>query len=205
MNAWLGELPLIAILRGIRPDEVPAQVDALLAAGFRAVEIPSNSPDWAESLRTAVTHAGNRALIGGGTVTTLAQVETLAASGARLMLSPNTDVEIITAGRAAGLEVMPGVATASECFAALKAGATALKLFPAGTLGPAFVRAVKSVLPPAPLFAVGGISARNLHDYLAAGCAGAGFGGELYRAGQPVDDTAIHAQEIVRAYRGARP
>jgi len=205
MNAWLGELPLIAILRGIRPDEVPAQVDALLAAGFRAVEIPSNSPDWAESLRTAVTHAGNRALIGGGTVTTLAQVETLAARGAPGRDDLDIGVGAEHQARAAGLEVMPGVATASECFAALKAGATALKLFPAGTLGPAFVRAVKSVLPPAPLFAVGGISARNLHDYLAAGCAGAGFGGELYRAGQPVDDTAIHAQEIVRAYRGARP
>ncbi|WP_341677129.1 2-dehydro-3-deoxy-6-phosphogalactonate aldolase [Niveibacterium sp. SC-1] len=205
MSDWLPDalttLPLIAILRGIRPEEVPAQLDALLAAGFRAIEIPSNSPDWEASLQRAVAHVGTRALVGGGTVTTLAQVAALAASGAGLMLSPNTDAEIIAAGRAAGLEVIPGVATPSECFAALKAGASALKLFPADTLGPAFVRGVKSVLPPVPLYAVGGVSARNLHEYLAAGCTGAGFGGALYRAGQPENDTAIHAREIVDAYR----
>ncbi|ABM59485.1 2-dehydro-3-deoxy-6-phosphogalactonate aldolase [Verminephrobacter eiseniae] len=195
-------LPLIAILRGLRPDEALAHVAALVEAGFDAIEIPLNSPDWSSSIAAAVSAFGSRAVIGAGTVLQVRQVEALQRIGARMIVTPNTAPPVIARARAAGMWTCIGCMSATEAFAALDAGAQMLKIFPASALGPAYIRALKAVLPPAvPVFAVGGISTGNLPDYLAAGCAGAGLGGELYRAGQDVQRTREQAQAFVQAFR----
>lgn len=192
-------LPLIAILRGIRPDEVLAHVAALVEEGFDAIEVPLNSPDWERSIASAVREFGDRAWIGGGTVLQPAQADTLHALGARFIVTPNTDPALIRHASARGVPVVAGFATASEAFAAIAAGAPMLKLFPASVYGPALVRALRAVLPPLPLFVVGGVTPASLSAYLSAGSAGAGIGSELYKPGQSVDLTRAHA----RAFRQA--
>lgn len=193
-------LPLIAILRGITPDDAPAHVGALVEEGYDAIEIPTNSPDWQRSVRVAVDAFGDRAMIGAGTVLTSADVEALVVAGGRLMVTPNTRLAVIRHAVERGLHVAAGVATASEAFDALDAGAHMLKLFPASVYGPAMVRALRSVLPPVPLFAVGGVTPDTLSGYLSAGCQGAGIGGELYKPGQPVEHTREHARRFRQAY-----
>lgn len=193
-------LPLIAILRGITPDDVPAHVAALVEEGYDAIEIPANSPDWARSVRIAADAFGGRAMIGAGTVLTTADVDALVAAGGRLMVTPNTRPPVIRHAVERGLQVAAGVATASEAFDALDAGAQMLKLFPASVYGPAMVRALRSVLPPVPLFAVGGVTPDTLSGYLSAGCQGAGIGGELYTPGQPVERTRERARRFRQAY-----
>ena len=193
-------LPLIAILRGITPAEVPAHVGALVEEGYDAIEIPTNSPDWEHSVRIAVDAFGQRAMIGAGTVLTTADVDALVAAGGRLMVTPNTRPAVIRHAVGHGLRVAAGFATASEAFDALDAGAQMLKLFPASVHGPALVRALRSVLPPVPLFAVGGVTPDTLSGYLSAGCQGAGIGGELYTPGQPVERTREHARRFRQAY-----
>ncbi|MEN3262079.1 2-dehydro-3-deoxy-6-phosphogalactonate aldolase [Sodalis endosymbiont of Spalangia cameroni] len=201
---WNEKLPLIAILRGITPDEVLAHVQVLLDAGFEAVEIPTNSPNWEQSIAKAVAAFGDRALIGAGTVLNVAQVEALQATGATLMVTPNINAEVIRRAVGYGLQVCPGCATATEAFTAIEAGAQALKIFPSVSFGPDYIKALKAVLPPEiPVFAVGGISPENLHDYLKAGCVGAGLGSDLYRAGQPVSRTAEQASAFVAAWKTA--
>jgi 2-dehydro-3-deoxyphosphogalactonate aldolase len=147
----------------------------------------------------AVRHSGTRALIGGGTVLRIDQVDRLAERGARLVVAPDTRPPLIAHAAARGLHPIPGFATATEAFAALDAGAQALKLFPATTYGPGHIKSLRAVLPPVPVFAVGGITPANLADYLLAGCDGAGLGGELYRPGQ---DAARTAQLVLRSDRG---
>lgn len=193
-------LPLIAILRGITPAHVPAHVGALVEEGYDAIEIPTNSPDWARSVRIAAEAFGERAWIGAGTVLTTADADALRAAGGRLMVTPNTRPPVIRHAVERGLQVAAGVATASEAFDALDAGAQMLKLFPASVYGPAMVRALRSVLPPVPLFAVGGVTPDTLSGYLSAGCQGAGIGGELYKPGQPVERTREHARRFRQAY-----
>ncbi|MBD9470462.1 2-dehydro-3-deoxy-6-phosphogalactonate aldolase [Pseudoxanthomonas sp. PXM01] len=193
-------LPLIAILRGITPDEAHAHVGVLVDEGYDAIEIPANSPAWTRSVRVAVGAFGDRALIGAGTVLTTADVDALVAAGGRLMVTPNTRPPVIRHAVDRGLQVAAGVATASEAFDALEAGAQMLKLFPASVYGPAMVRALRSVLPPVPLFAVGGVTPDTLSGYLSAGCQGAGIGGELYTPGQPVERTREHARRFRQAY-----
>lgn len=193
-------LPLIAILRGITPDEVPAHIGALLDEGYDAIEIPTNSPEWARSVALAAREFGQRALIGAGTVLTTDDVDALLAAGGRLMVTPNTRPAVIRHAVDRGLHVAAGFATASEAFDALDAGAQMLKLFPASIHGPALVRALRSVLPPVPLFAVGGVTPTTLSGYLSAGCQGAGIGGELYKPGQPVERTREHARRFRQAY-----
>jgi 2-dehydro-3-deoxyphosphogalactonate aldolase len=193
-------LPLIAILRGITPADVPAHVGALVEEGYDAIEIPTNSPDWARSVRIAAEAFGERAWIGAGTVLTTADADALRAAGGRLMVTPNTRPPVIRHAVERGLQVAAGVATASEAFDALDAGAQMLKLFPASVYGPAMVRALRSVLPPVPLFAVGGVTPDTLSGYLSAGCQGAGIGGELYKPGQPVERTREHARRFRQAY-----
>ncbi|CAI1086609.1 2-dehydro-3-deoxy-6-phosphogalactonate aldolase [Serratia quinivorans] len=202
--SWNTELPLIAILRGITPQEVADHVQTLLLAGFDAIEIPMNSPDWQQSIGDTVKKFGDRALIGAGTVLQTAQVEELAALGGQLVVTPNTQPAVIRRAVALGMTVCAGCATASEAFNALEAGAQALKIFPSVSFGPDYIKALKAVLPPQiPVFAVGGITPENLHLYLAAGCVGAGLGGDLYRAGQSVERTAQQAAAFVRAYKEA--
>jgi 2-dehydro-3-deoxyphosphogalactonate aldolase len=200
---WPTDLPLIAILRGIRPEEALAHVQALVDAGFDAIEIPLNSPDWAASVRAVAQRFGDRALIGGGTVLRNEDADALAAAGGRLVVTPNTRPSLIAHAVGLGLHVAAGFATASEAFDALDAGAQALKLFPAATYGPGHVKAMKAVLPPVPLFAVGGITPANLGEFMAAGCFGAGLGSDLYRPGQLVAHTADMARAFVTAYREA--
>lgn len=193
-------LPLIAILRGITPDETHAHVGALVDEGYDAIEIPANSPAWQRSVRIAADAFGDRALIGAGTVLTTGDVDALVAAGGRLMVTPNTRPPVIRHAVDRGLHVAAGVATASEAFDALEAGAQMLKLFPASVYGPAMVRALRSVLPPVPLFAVGGVTPDTLSGYLSAGCQGAGIGGELYTPGQAVERTREHARRFRQAY-----
>lgn len=190
-------LPLIAILRGIRPSEVLEHVQALIDEGFDAIEIPLNSPDWPDSIAMAADTFGQRAWIGAGTVLREDEVDTLATLGARFIVTPNTNPLVIRRAVDRGLQVVAGFATATEAFAAIDAGAQMLKLFPASVYGPAFVRALRTVLPPLPLFAVGGISLPSLSAYLSAGSNGAAVGGELYKPGQPAATT----RENARAFR----
>lgn len=198
---WPSARPLIAILRCVRPDEVLAHVDALLDKGFDCIEVPTNSPQWADSVAAVVRHAGDRALVGAGTVWQPAQLQALIDTGARLMVTPHTDAALIAQAHAAGLVTAIGCATATEAFTALAAGADVLKLFPAGVLGTAHVAALRSVLPAeVPLFAVGGVRPDNLGEFLRAGCAGAGLGGELYRAGQAPAQTAEKARAFIAAW-----
>ncbi|AKC87589.1 2-dehydro-3-deoxy-6-phosphogalactonate aldolase [Pseudoxanthomonas suwonensis] len=195
-------LPLIAILRGITPAETGEHLDALVEEGYDAIEIPLNSPDWAQSIATAVREHGGHAWIGGGTVLRPAEVDTLQHLGARFVVTPNVNPALIRHAVAAGMQVVAGFATASEAFAALDAGAHMLKLFPASTYGPGHVRALRAVLPTVPLFVVGGVTPHTLGDFLAAGSSGAGIGGELYRPGQPAERTRTHAREFRLAHSG---
>lgn len=201
---WHNKLPLIAILRGIKPDEVHAHVEAVIDAGFEAVEIPLNSPDWQISIPATVQHFGHRALIGGGTVLKLEQVDLLAEMGCKLIVTPNIQPALISRAREHGMFVCPGCATATEAFDAINAGAQSLKIFPSSVFGPDYIKALKAVLPAEiPVFAVGGVTPENLKQWIAAGCIGAGLGGDLYRAGQPVEQTAQQAAAFVKAYREA--
>ena len=197
-------LPLIAILRGIRPDEAEAHMSALIECGFDAIEVPLNSPDWQQTLPQMVRQFGDRAMIGAGTVLNVDQVNAVAAAGGRLIVTPNTDADVIQQAVRHRIWAAIGCATASEAFSALKAGANALKIFPASAFGPAYIKALKAVLPPeVPLFAVGGVTPQNLADYLTVGCVGAGLGSDLYRAGQPLSRTVEKARAFVAAYKEA--
>lgn len=201
---WQTKLPLIAILRGITPEEALAHVGAVIDAGFDAVEIPLNSPQWEKSLPAIIDTWGDKVLIGAGTVLKPEQVDQLHRMGARLIVTPNIQPEVIRRAVSYGMTVCPGCATASEAFTALDAGAQALKVFPSSAFGPDYIKALKAVLPPeVPVFAVGGVTPENLAQWLNAGCAGAGLGSDLYRAGQPVERTAQQAKAFVKAYREA--
>jgi 2-dehydro-3-deoxyphosphogalactonate aldolase len=198
------ELPLIAILRGVTPAEAPAIGIALVEAGFRIVEVPLNSPDPLASIRGLVAAIGSEATVGAGTVLSAAEVEAVAACGARLVVSPNTDAAVIRAAKGAGLAVAPGVATPTEAFAALSAGADLLKLFPAEVLGPAAIKAWRAVLPKdTPLVPVGGIAPENVPAWRAARAAGLGLGSAIYSPGLPAAEVARRAQAFVTAWRSA--
>jgi len=201
---WQNKLPLIAILRGIKPDEAHAHVAAVIEAGFEAVEIPLNSPEWEKSIPAMVKAFGDKALIGAGTVLKLEQVDQLAEMGCTLMVTPNIKPELIRRAVEHGMTVCPGCATATEAFDAIDAGAQSLKIFPSSAFGPDYIKALKAVLPPQiPVFAVGGVTPENLKQWIDAGCVGAGLGSDLYRAGQPVERTAQQAAAFVKAYREA--
>ncbi len=201
---WHNKLPLIAILRGITPDEAHDHVAAVIDAGFEAVEIPLNSPGWRTSIAAMVNAFGDRALIGAGTVLKPEQVDELAEMGSKLVVTPNIQPEVISRAVSYGMTVCPGGASATEAFNAIDAGAQALKIFPSSAFGPDYIKALKAVLPPEiPVFAVGGVTPENLAVWLNAGCIGAGLGSDLYRAGQPVERAAAQAEAVVKAYREA--
>lgn len=201
---WPTKLPLIAILRGITPDEAEQHVGALIDAGFDAIEIPLNSPEWRKSIPQMVKTFGSQALIGAGTVLKAEQVDELAGFNSQLVVTPNTDALVIRRAVEKGMTVAAGCATASEAFTALNAGAQALKIFPASAFGPEYIKALKAVLPAeVPVFAVGGVTPDNLKTFLDAGCVGAGLGGDLYRAGQSLDVTVEKARAFVQAWQEA--
>ncbi|WP_294929953.1 2-dehydro-3-deoxy-6-phosphogalactonate aldolase [uncultured Paracoccus sp.] len=199
-NAF-GTCPLVAILRGLRPHEAVGHGRVLADAGFTLIEVPLNSPEPLDSIARLVT-ALPRTFVGAGTVLSAAAVREVHAAGGRLIVAPNFDLEVAAEATRLGLTYLPGVGTLTEAFAALKAGAAGLKLFPAEIITPAAVRAMRSVLPArTKLLPVGGIDARTMGPYLTAGADGFGLGGSLYRPGQEVCDTAASAAEIVAAYR----
>jgi 2-dehydro-3-deoxyphosphogalactonate aldolase len=203
LRQMLQDLPLIAILRGIRPQEVPAAADALTSAGFRIIEIPLNSPEPLESLRHLAGRTG--LLVGAGTVLSPAEVETVAAAGGRLMVAPNADREVIAAAKRLGMVAIPGVATPTEAFAALAAGADGLKMFPAEILPPKVVKAWRAVLPASmALLPVGGIMPESMADYLAAGADGFGLGSALYKPGMSAAELGQRAKAFATAYRALK-
>jgi 2-dehydro-3-deoxyphosphogalactonate aldolase len=193
--------PIVAILRGVKPDEVVAIAGALVEAGIRAIEVPLNSPDPLESIRRLCQAYGDVALCGAGTVLSPQAVDDVAAVGGKLIVTPNTDPEVIARAVALGLTAMPGFATPSEAFAAVKAGARALKLYPASSFGPSHIKAVKDVLPKDILvYAVGGVGAANLEPWIKAGIAGIGVGGELYRPGYSAQEVGQKAAALIAAW-----
>lgn len=197
---------LIAILRGIKPDEITAACEALISAGIEMIEVPLNSPEPLDSIaRAAKTFAG-RAAIGAGTVLTVENADAVADAGGTFVVSPDTNAAVIERTRARGMSSYPGVFSPSDAFTALRAGATGLKFFPAEVLGPNGIKAMKAVLPPnVPLYAVGGANPDNFNEYFAAGCAGFGLGSYIYKPGMSPDDIAARAQAAVAAYDKERP
>lgn len=201
LHAWLDPLPLVAILRGLRPEESVAVGRTIVDAGFRILEVPLNSPRPLESIRLLADALGDRCLIGAGTVLSVEAVGEVAAAGGKLIVMPHADIEVIAAARKAGLYCVPGVSTPTEAFAALRAGANALKAFPAELITPAVLRAWRAVLPPdLPVLPVGGITPNNMRDYRLAGAGGFGIGSALYAPGRSVADIANAAHAFARAW-----
>lgn len=201
----LAEMPVVAILRGIRPDEVEAHAEALHAAGVRVVEVPLNSPDPLDSVRRLAAFKG-RLVFGAGTVLTPERVDAVADAGGEIIVSPNTDPSVIRRAVERGLPALPGVATATEALAAIAAGARHLKLFPASSMGSAHLKALKAVLPPeVQVHAVGGVGPAAFAEWRAVGAAGFGLGSELYKPGQTREETASKAQVAVAAARALPP
>ncbi|MBI0435027.1 2-dehydro-3-deoxy-6-phosphogalactonate aldolase [Roseomonas sp. KE0001] len=202
-RSHLERLPLIAILRGLRPEEAVPVGEALVRAGFAIIEVPLNSPRPLESIRRLQEAFGDRALIGAGTVTSPTAVAEVAAAGGRLIVMPHGDPAVVRAAKQAGLFCAPGVATPTEGFAALANGADALKLFPAEALGPAVLKAWRSVFPARTAFLpVGGITPEGMAPFLEAGAAGFGLGSALYRPGDAPEQVAARAVAFVAALRG---
>lgn len=201
-SAAFAACPLVAILRGITPGEAVAHVAELIDAGFTLIEVPLNSPNALESIAQLAMRFGAKAIIGAGTVLTAEQVGQVAAAGGRLIVAPNFDREVAQAVAQAGLIYGPGVATATEIFAAIAAGAHFLKLFPAEIIPPVAVKALRAVVPAsAPMLAVGGISPETMAPYFAAGAAGFGLGSGLYRPGQTAAETGSKARDFMAALK----
>jgi 2-dehydro-3-deoxyphosphogalactonate aldolase len=200
----IAQAGLVAILRGLPPTDAEAVGEALVAAGIRAIEVPLNSPDPLESIRRLAARFGNASLIGAGTVLSAADVAAVAAAGARFIVAPNSDPAVIAVARAAGLQSVPGVFTPTEAFAALAAGADALKLFPAELSSPAGLRALRAVLPSGTaILPVGGVGPEQFAAWRAAGAAGFGLGSALYRPGDSAAEVGARAAAMVAAYEAA--
>ncbi|WP_035036477.1 2-dehydro-3-deoxy-6-phosphogalactonate aldolase [Caulobacter sp. AP07] len=198
--------PIVAILRGVKPEEILDVAAALVEAGIQAIEVPLNSPDPLVSIGKLCAAFGDRALCGAGTVLSPQAVDQVVGVGGKLIVTPNIDIEVIAHAVGLGLTVMPGFATPSEAFAAVKAGARSLKLFPAGTFGPGHIKAVRDVLPKdVSVYAVGGVGAANLKPWVEAGVAGIGVGGELYRPGYSAQDVSQRAKALVAAWNAEVP
>ncbi len=202
----LQQCGLVAILRGVQPHEVVAIGHALYGAGFRTIEVPLNSPEPLASIRALRDALPADCLVGAGTVLTPQACADVAAAGGQVIVMPHSDPTVIRAAKAAGMACAPGVATLTEAFAALAAGADVLKLFPAEALAPAVLKAWRAVLrPPVALLPVGGITPDNLAPYAAAGASGFGLGSALYRPGDSAEQVARNAAAFVQAWRHAYP
>jgi 2-dehydro-3-deoxyphosphogalactonate aldolase len=198
LQKYLGECPLVAIIRGVTPEEAQAVGEAIYEGGIRIIEVPLNSPDPLKSIGTLAKTLGDKALIGAGTVLRPEQVAEVQDAGGRIIVSPDTNTEVIAAAAAAGLVSSPGYFTPSDAFAAIRAGATALKLFPAEGASPAVLRAHLAVIPrDVPIIVVGGVKPDNMRPWVDAGAAGFGLGSGLYRPGQTAAETLDRARAYV--------
>ena len=198
------DLPLVAILRGLAPDHAADVGRTLFDAGFRLIEVPLNRPGALEAMRIIQALAPPDALVGGGTMLTVADVDAVAEAGGQILVAPNCDVAVIAHAAARGLLCAPGVATPSEAFAALAAGAHILKLFPAEMIGPTGLKAMKSVLPAGtPLWPVGGVSPEQISAWKAAGATGAGIGAALFAPGVAIDELGGRARTFAAAWHAA--
>ncbi len=202
LDQALQHLPLVAILRGVKPDEVEAIADAVYAEGFRVIEVPLNSPDALDSIARLARRMPADAVVGAGTVLSVQAVADVQAAGGRVIVMPHADVEVIRAAKARGLFCVPGAATPTEAFAAVNAGADAVKLFPAELITPAIVKAMRAVLPKAlKLLPVGGITPDNMGPYVKAGAAGFGLGSALYAPGLTAAEVAQRAKAFAQGWR----
>lgn len=205
LAAFLSPLPLIAVLRGITPEEIPGVSAALAGEGFRILEVPLNSPRPFDSIRALATAAGERWLVGAGTVLAIDDVARVRDAGGRLIVMPHGDVAVVREAKRQGMICVPGVATPTEAFAALAAGADGLKMFPADQLPPSALKAWRAVLPDDTLvFPVSGIRPDNMAPYWAAGANGFGTGSNLYRAGASVGSVRAAAAAFATAARALR-
>ncbi|HEX5325760.1 MAG TPA: 2-dehydro-3-deoxy-6-phosphogalactonate aldolase [Acetobacteraceae bacterium] len=206
LSVWLARCRLVAILRGVRPDEVTDVAAALEQSGVAIIEVALNSPQPLESIARLARNFGDRLLIGAGTVMTASQVADIAAAGGRLIVTPHAATEVVHAARAHGLLSIPGFFTPTEAFALLAAGADALKLFPAEAAGPAVLRSMRAALPDGTLvLPVGGIDADSMAGWLAAGAAGFGVGSSIYRPGDNAQVVREKARRLVQALEQFQP
>ncbi|MFG6412896.1 2-dehydro-3-deoxy-6-phosphogalactonate aldolase [Roseateles sp. DC23W] len=202
LDAAFKQLPLVAILRGVKPEEVEAIADALYAEGFRVIEVPLNSPNALDSIGRVARRMPADAVVGAGTVLSVEAVAEVEAAGGKVIVMPHADVEVIRAAKARGLFCVPGAATPTEAFAAIHAGADAVKLFPAELVTPTLVKAMRAVLPKdLRLLPVGGITPDNMGPYVKAGAAGFGLGSALYSPGLSAADVGQRARAFVQGWR----
>ena len=200
LTAWLARCPLVAILRGVQPEEVEAIGAALVEAGIRVIEVPLNSPRPMESIRRLAAMYGDRALIGAGTVMTTTEVREVAAAGGKLLVTPHAAPRLVQEAKSVGMLACPGFFTPAEAFACLEAGADGLKLFPAEAASPAVLKALLAVLPKGtPLLPVGGMDAGTMAPWRAAGAAGFGIGSAIYRPGDTAEVVAGKARVLLAA------
>ena len=192
---------IIAILRGVQPGEAVGICQEIFDAGIDRIEVPLNSPEPFDSIARIVDALGDRALIGAGTVLSVADVDQVKAAGGRLIVSPDCNSEVISHSKALGLQSFPGVMTPTECFAALRAGADGLKFFPGDMIGPAGLKAIRAVLPKeTETYAVGGANPANFKDWIAAGATGFGIGSAIFKPGDSAQEVRAKADAIVAAY-----
>ena len=201
----MAALPLVAILRGVKPEEAVAIGEALVAEGFRLIEVPLNSPQPFGSIRLMAKALAGRAVVGAGTVLKTSDVDGVAQAGGTLIVMPHTDAEVVAHAKSKGLTAMPGFATPSEAFAGLKAGADALKLFPAEANPPQVLKAMKAVIPKSvAVLPVGGIVPDSMKAYVDAGAGGFGLGSAIYKPGDAPADTTAKAKAFVAAWNTIR-
>lgn len=201
-----GSPAIVAILRGVRPDEVLEIGRVLVGAGIRMIEVPLNSPQPLVSIERLAVNLGAEALIGAGTVVSVDAVNAVAAAGGRLIVAPNTDSAVIAGALKCGLDALPGAMTPTEAFTAAAAGARHIKLFPGSSGGPSHLRALRDVLPlECKVWAVGGANAANLNQWIAAGAVGIGVGSSLYQPGMSIGDVRERAAALVAAWQAAAP
>lgn len=200
--SWLLPLPLVAILRGVIPDEAIPVGTALVDAGFHVIEVPLNSPQPFDSIGRLAREFGTHCTVGAGTVISAEDVDRIADAGGRLIVTPHTDPAVIQAAKRRGLHCTPGTATPSEAFAALRAGADAIKVFPAEQITPNVLRAWRAVLPhDLDVLPVGGITPTSMSDYVQAGATGFGIGSALYKPGRSIADISVAAQAFASAWQ----
>lgn len=197
---YFSQSRLVAILRGLKPEEAESHGAAIINAGWRCLEVPLNSPEPLKSIEILVKKFGDKALIGAGTVLTAADVEAVAKAGGKLIVAPNTDKEVVEAAMKLNMVMMPGVYTATEAFAAYKLGVRYLKLFPADSVGPAYIKALKSVLPKdAKVIPTGGVSVETIASFHEVGCHAFGIGSQLFKPGMSAEEVGKRAQALTNA------